>query len=112
MGARTALRFPAPDLRISRLPGPILLLLDFLRPAAIVLPRSTVAFSFSPCFWDGNRPPIDLRDLRVGGSVASPVVDILTVLDLFVEICQCFVSAQSRRGTIHPCLFSVRRDGT
>ena len=49
-GAHTALLFPAPDWRISRLPGPMLLLLDFLRLAAMVLPRSTVAFSFSPFF--------------------------------------------------------------
>lgn len=49
-GAHTALLFPAPDWRISKLPGPMLLLLDFLRLAAMVLPRSTVAFSFSPFF--------------------------------------------------------------
>lgn len=49
-GAHTALLFPAPDWRISKLPGPTLLLLDFLRLAAMVLPRSTVAFSFSPFF--------------------------------------------------------------
>lgn len=49
-GAHTALLFPAPDWRISKLPSPMLLLLDFLRLAAMVLPRSTVAFSFSPFF--------------------------------------------------------------
>lgn len=70
-GGHTTLRFPAPGLRTSSPPGPMLLLRDFFRPAAMVLPTSTVAFSLSPSFRDGDWPPTDLRDLRVAGSVAS-----------------------------------------
>lgn len=75
MHALTALRFPVPDLRISRPPGPILLLLDFLRPAAKPpsTPISMVAFSLSAAFRDGDRPvpPMDLRVRRVAGNVTS-----------------------------------------
>lgn len=54
----------------------MLLLLDFLRLAAIAEPKSTVAFSLSDTFLDGDRPPIDLRVLRVTGNVASPCDDM------------------------------------
>ena len=55
----------------------MLLLLDFLRLAADELLMSTVAFSLSAVFRDGDRPPIDLRILRVAGSVVSPCAGII-----------------------------------
>jgi hypothetical protein len=72
----TTLRFPVPDFRASKPPGPRLILRDFLRLAAIVLPTSTVAFSLSFVFRDGDRAPTDLRGLRVAGNVASLWDDI------------------------------------
>jgi hypothetical protein len=50
----------------------MLLLRDFLRLAARVEPRSTVAFSLSIDFAEGMCPPIDLRWRRVAGMVVSP----------------------------------------
>jgi hypothetical protein len=41
------------------------------------LPISTVAFSFSITLREGDCPPIDLRERRVDGTVASPSDDIL-----------------------------------
>jgi len=58
----------------------MLLLLSFFRLAAMVLPRSTVAFSLSAGFRDDEGPPIDLRVLRVAGSVTSPCDDIFSRL--------------------------------
>jgi len=54
----------------------MLLLRDFLRLAAIVLATSTVAFSLSFVFPDGDRALTDLRGLRVAGNVASLWDDI------------------------------------
>ncbi len=58
----------------------MLLLLDFLRVAPTALDTSSVAFSLSSVLLRvvAVPPPMDLRVLRVAGSVASPVVAILT----------------------------------
>ncbi len=50
----------------------MLLLRDFFLFASNVLPTSTVAFSLSDVFLFGDCAPIDLRDRRVAGNVASP----------------------------------------
>lgn len=68
----TTLRFPVLALMPSRPPGPMLLLRDFFLFAANVLPISIVAFSLSDVFLFGDCAPIDLRDRRVAGNVASP----------------------------------------
>lgn len=80
-GGLTALRLPAPGLRTSRLPGPMLLLRDFLRLAArvpVLAPTSIVAFSLSFPLLLGDCAPIDLRVLRVAGKVTSPPEAIAT----------------------------------
>jgi len=99
----TALRFPVPDLRTSRPPGPMLLLLDFLRPAPIppALPMSMVAFSFSDAFRDGDRPPppMDFRVLRVAGNVTSPWDDIVVKCDCSpktIKTVCCFLSSRKK----------------
>ena len=99
----TALRFPVPDLRTSRPPGPMLLLLDFLRPAPIppALPMSIVAFSFSEAFRDGDRPPppMDFRVLRVAGNVTSPWDDIVVKCDCSpktIKTVCCFLSSRKK----------------
>jgi hypothetical protein len=59
----------------------MLLLLDFLRFAARVVPISIVAFSLSDVFLVGDCPPMDLRVLRVAGNVTSPEGAIVTECD-------------------------------
>lgn len=56
----------------------MLLLLDFLRVPPMALSTSSVAFSLSSVLFDDGPPPIDLRVLRVAGSVASPCAAIFT----------------------------------
>lgn len=68
----TALRLPFPFAKMSSPPGPILLLRDFFRFAASVLPSSTVEFSFPDVLDEGIWPPMDWRCRRNAGIVASP----------------------------------------
>ncbi len=75
----TALLFPVPGLRLSRPPGPMLLLLA-LRLAASSLATSTVAFSLSIVFRLPCCAPIDFLARLVAGTVASLGEDMLTTL--------------------------------
>ncbi len=62
----------------------MLLLLDFFRVAPAALETSSVAFSLSSALLRvvAVPPPMDFRVRRVTGSVASPVVAILTAWSL------------------------------
>lgn len=84
----------------------MLLLRDFFRFAASVLPTSIVAFSLSDILLAGDCPPMDLRVRRVAGIVASPVGDILTDYHWFLarvgceavyEVCESRLAARLRR---------------
>lgn len=57
----------------------MLLLRDFLRLSASVVPTSMVAFSLSVPFLDVVGAPMDLRVRRVEGMVASPNEAILNI---------------------------------
>ncbi len=69
----------------------MLLLLDFFRVAPAALETSSVAFSLSSALLRvvAVPPPMDLRVRRVAGSVASPVVAILTAWSLPVVWMGC-----------------------
>jgi len=76
----TARLFPLPDVSASRAPGPILLLRDFFRDSAIVVPMSIVAFSLSTAFL-GETPVVDFRGRLVAGTVTSAWGAIVSVVD-------------------------------
>lgn len=82
----------------------MLLLLDFLRPAAVppALPISIVTFSFSEAFREGDRPPppMDLRVLRVAGNVTSPWADIVVKCDCGPKTIGCLAVFSSSRKMV------------
>jgi len=87
----TARRFPLPDLRASRAPGPILLLRDFFLDSASVLPISMVAFSLSTAFL-GETPVVDFLGRLVAGTVTSAWGAMVAVNDVRWT---CFALARS-----------------